>query len=98
MMEENLIGWQKQPNKLNIQGEIERAIGEIVGEEVNLIASGRTDSGVHAFGQVANFKTENDKFPISEAICGEGLSLPMHTELDDEQILRITTAVKEFFG
>ena len=32
-------GWQKQPNKLNIQGEIERAISEITGEEVELIAS-----------------------------------------------------------
>ena len=32
-------GWQKQPNKLNIQGEIERAIKEITGEEVELIAS-----------------------------------------------------------
>ena len=32
-------GWQKQPNKLNIQGEIEEAIREITGEEVNLIAS-----------------------------------------------------------
>ena len=32
-------GWQKQPNKLNIQGEIESAIGEITGEEINLIAS-----------------------------------------------------------
>lgn len=32
-------GWQKQPGKLNIQGEIERAIGEITGEEINLIAS-----------------------------------------------------------
>ena len=32
-------GWQKQPNKLNIQGEIERAINEITGEEVELIAS-----------------------------------------------------------
>lgn len=41
-------GWQKQPNKLNIQGEIERAIKEITGEEVELIASGRTDAGVHA--------------------------------------------------
>ena len=39
MMEENLIGWQKQPNSLNIQGEIERAIFEITGEEVELIAS-----------------------------------------------------------
>ena len=41
-------GWQKQPNKLNIQGEIETAIKEITGEEVDLIASGTTDSGVHA--------------------------------------------------
>ena len=32
-------GWQKQPNKLNIQGEIEKAIKEITGEEVELIAS-----------------------------------------------------------
>lgn len=38
-MEKILIGWQKQPNKRNIQGEIERAIGEITGEEVELIAS-----------------------------------------------------------
>jgi len=42
-------GWQKQPNKLNIQGEIERAIQEITKEEnIDLIASGRTDAGVHA--------------------------------------------------
>ena len=62
-------GWQKQPNKLNIQGEIERAIGEITGEEINLIASGRTDAGVNALGQVANFKTEStipaEKFPYA---------------------------------
>ncbi len=32
-------GWQKQPNKLNIQGEIERAISEITGEDIELIAS-----------------------------------------------------------
>ena len=43
-------GWQKQPNKLNIQGEIEKAIERITGEEVNLMASGRTDAGVHAIG------------------------------------------------
>ena len=56
-------GWQKQPNKLNIQGEIERAIQNITGEQVELIGSGRTDAGVHAFGQVANFKIDSD-FPI----------------------------------
>ena len=69
MMERNLIGWQKQPNKLNIQGEIERAIEQITKEKVELTASGRTDAGVHALGQVANFKTNSslpvDKFPIA---------------------------------
>lgn len=62
-------GWQKQPNKLNIQGEIERAIEEITGESINLIASGRTDAGVHSLGQVANFKTSSniplEKIPIA---------------------------------
>lgn len=58
-------GWQKQPNKLNIQGEIERAIFQITGEEVDLIASGRTDAGVHSLGQTANFKT-NSNIPIEK--------------------------------
>lgn len=52
-------GWQKQPTKLNIQGEIEKAIEEITGEKVDLTASGRTDAGVHSLGQTANFKTES---------------------------------------
>ena len=65
MMEKTLIGWQKQPNKLNIQGEIERAIEEITGEKVELNASGRTDAGVHSLGQVANFKT-NSCIPIEK--------------------------------
>ena len=62
-------GWQKQPNKLNIQGSIEEAIKQITGEEIELSASGRTDAGVHAYGQVANFKTESnlpiEKFPVA---------------------------------
>ena len=62
-------GWQKQPNKLNIQGTIEKAIEEITGEQIELNASGRTDAGVHSFGQVANFKTNNelpvDKFLLA---------------------------------
>ncbi|MGN1310936.1 MAG: tRNA pseudouridine(38-40) synthase TruA [Clostridia bacterium] len=62
-------GWQKQPNKLNIQGEIEKAIGEITGEDIELNASGRTDAGVHSLGQTANFKTNSkidiEKFPVA---------------------------------
>ena len=58
-------GWQKQPTKLNIQGTIEQAIKQITGEDVELNASGRTDAGVHALGQVANFKT-NSQIPIEK--------------------------------
>lgn len=62
-------GWQKQRNKLNIQGEIEKAIEAITGEQVDLIASGRTDAGVHSLGQTANFKTKSaiqiEKIPIA---------------------------------
>ena len=69
MMEKILIGWQKQPGKLNIQGTIEKAIERITGEEIELMASGRTDRGVHAIAQVANFKTNSnlpiEKFPIA---------------------------------
>ena len=69
MMEKNLGGWQKQPDKLNIQGTIERAIEEVTKEKVDINASGRTDAGVHALGQVANFKTNSEipieKFPIA---------------------------------
>ena len=59
MTEKNSIGWQKQPNKLNIQGTIEKVISDITKEEIELIGSGRTDAGVHALGQVANFKTNS---------------------------------------
>ena len=48
-------GWQKQPNRLNIQGEIEKAIERITGEQVDLTASGRTDSGVHAIRTSCKF-------------------------------------------
>ena len=58
-------GWQKQPTKLNIQGEIERALEEMTKEKIELIASGRTDAGVHAIAQIANFKT-NSNFPVEK--------------------------------
>ena len=61
-------GWQKQSTKLNIQGEIERAIGIITGEEVEVIGSGRTDAGVNALAQVANFKVSELKIPVDRLI------------------------------
>ncbi len=53
----NFPGWQSQPGKESIQTEIEKAILEVTGEEADVTAAGRTDAGVHALGQVANFHT-----------------------------------------
>ena len=76
-------GWQKQPNKLNIQGTIENAIKEITSEDIELNASGRTDAGVHAFGQVANFKT-NSTIPV------EKIPIALNTKL--KKSIRIVNA------
>jgi tRNA pseudouridine38-40 synthase len=52
-------GWQIQPKLCTVQKEIQDKLHTILKHEVSLIGSGRTDVGVHALGQVANFKTEN---------------------------------------
>ncbi|MFA7289498.1 MAG: tRNA pseudouridine(38-40) synthase TruA [Melioribacteraceae bacterium] len=54
----NYCGWQSQLNAKSIQSEITEAIKIVLRAEINLVGSGRTDTGVHALGQVANFKTE----------------------------------------
>ena len=66
----NYRGWQVQPKGLTIQGVLEEKLSLITGEAVHLIGSGRTDSGVHAFGQVANFKTKSklDVHSIQKAL------------------------------
>lgn len=51
----NYAGWQVQPGKTTVQGEIERAIEHLTGHHIRIHHSGRTDSGVHAKGQVAHF-------------------------------------------
>lgn len=101
MMEKNLIGWQKQPNKLNIQGTIEEAIKQITGEEVELMASGRTDSGVHALGQVANFKTNSniaiEKIPIAiNSKLKKSILIKSAEEVDEKFHSRLTCKRKTY--
>jgi len=58
-------GWQRQKSLLSIQGILEEKISQITQEKIILYGSGRTDSGVHALGQVANFNT-NSSIPLVE--------------------------------
>jgi len=59
----NYHGWQKQNNSLGIQDVIGNALYKVTGENINLIGSSRTDAGVHALFQVANFYT-NTQIPV----------------------------------
>lgn len=52
-------GWQLQKGKPTVQGEIVSVLRRLTQEDVQLNASGRTDAGVHALGQVANFRTHS---------------------------------------
>lgn len=52
----NFHGWQKQPDRISVQGCIENAIESVVGHPTRIYGAGRTDSGVHAAAQVAHFE------------------------------------------
>ncbi len=69
----NFSGWQKQNGKRTVQGELETAFAKLCPNENEIVVegSGRTDSGVHALGQVASVKIEN---PIPTSKCKEVLN------------------------
>ena len=71
----NYAGWQRQENGRSIQGEIEGVLAGVLQEKVNVIGAGRTDAGVHAHGQVANFRTESS-FPTDKIIAALNGLLP----------------------
>jgi len=69
-------GWQIQPNGKSIQETVQKAIAEITGEpDIGLIGSGRTDAGVHAREQVANFKTRST-IPAADLVHAINTKLP----------------------
>ncbi|MFC2088330.1 tRNA pseudouridine(38-40) synthase TruA [Calditrichota bacterium] len=57
-------GWQIQKHHITIQGEIEKAIQIILKQKIGVIGAGRTDSGVHAKGQVAHFDSNEELNPF----------------------------------
>jgi tRNA pseudouridine38-40 synthase len=57
----DFVGWQVQKYGRSVQGVIQEILLKLLNEKVNLIGAGRTDSGVHARGQVANFRTNSDR-------------------------------------
>ncbi len=68
----DFYGWQVQPELRTVQGEVQDRLQIILKQKVNLIGSGRTDVGVHALRQVANFTTDSrlDKDSILRGLNG----------------------------
>src|SRR5690349_12944234 len=64
-------GWQLQPNGLAIQQVMEEALARLLGQQVRLHGSGRTDAGVHARGMVAAFATDR---PLPLRAFSDGLN------------------------
>jgi tRNA pseudouridine38-40 synthase len=68
-------GWQTQPGFRTVQETLQRAIAEVSAERIRVNASGRTDTGVHAIGQVVNFYT-NTRYPADVLLRAVNAHLP----------------------
>jgi tRNA pseudouridine38-40 synthase len=83
-------GWQRQKNDRTIQEEIEKAILTVTGQKVSLTGSGRTDAGVHAYAQVANFK-------CATHLGGQALSGGLNSLTADDIIITDCKEIEESF-
>jgi tRNA pseudouridine38-40 synthase len=86
----DFVGWQWQPGKRTIQEELEATLGRITGERPKCIASGRTDAGVHALGQVVSFSSETRHEP-------EVLTRALNAELPDDMLVFEVTRAPDGF-
>ena len=92
----NFNGWARQPELRTVQGEMERALGEITQSPIELFVAGRTDAGVHATAQVAHCDLpERDRFGKEWRV--DDLMYRLNRMLDEDiRIDRITVAPRFF--
>lgn len=86
----NFAGWQKQESHRTVEGVLEKAIKKVTGEDAKILASGRTDKGVHAYGQVANFMTD-------ATIPGDKFKYALNDKLPDDVSIRESEEVNMTF-
>src|SRR5207253_245107 len=86
----DFAGWQTQPNHRTVQATLEAAIHSLTQEHVRVNASGRTDSGVHAVGQVANFY-------VSSNIPTERWPQALNAQLPEDVVVLSAAEMPETF-
>lgn len=74
-------GWQVQPNGITVEEVLNRVISKVTGEDIHIIGASRTDSGVHALGNVAVFDT-------SSSIPPERMAYALNQKLPDDIVIR----------
>ncbi|MBI5016420.1 MAG: tRNA pseudouridine(38-40) synthase TruA [Deltaproteobacteria bacterium] len=79
-------GWQVQDNGRTLQGELEAALASLLREPVRITGSGRTDAGVHALAQVANFRTSS-LVPLRGVLHGTNALLPRDITLRRAEVV-----------
>lgn len=94
-------GWQYQDNALSVQEVLSRAISKLTGEEIMPEGAGRTDAGVHAFGQVASFRTDStipaEKFtPALNSFLPEDISIRTSEAVEDDFHARFSAHGKHY--
>lgn len=95
-------GWQRLPDAPSVQGALEDAVEKLTGTRHDVIGAGRTDSGVHATGQVAHVDIEKpfDAFKLSEAINAHIRPHPIsvvHAEIADPEFHARFDAVRRYY-
>lgn len=84
-------GWQLQPNNSSVQETVELALERVLAQKVRIHGSGRTDSGVHAKGQVAHFDIEVSRVPPVK------ISSALKRELPDDILVKASCEVSDEF-
>jgi tRNA pseudouridine38-40 synthase len=96
-----LCGWQRQTNGPTVQGHLEIALGKLLAHEVSVAGASRTDAGVHAYGQVASFRTER-AIPLHgirrglNSLLPDAIAIVSASEADDEFHPRFSATGKHY--
>ena len=83
-------GWQVQPNARTIEGELNRVLTQLTGEEIQVTGASRTDAGVHALGNVAVFDT-------ASRIPAEKFSYALNQRLPEDIVVQSSVQVDDDF-
>ena len=86
----NYHGWQVQPNAKTIEGELNRILTQLIGEEIQVTGASRTDAGVHALGNVAVFDTLS-------RIPAEKFSYALNQRLPEDIVVQSSVQVDDDF-